>query len=217
MAEEQLVKDLEKALLERAEKLAQEYRDRAQRARQHILEDAHERLRIREQNEVLAAQAEAERLFRRQIQANELKLKSKLDKLRWRLVQSILQDLPARLLQTREDQDAYLQLLRRFLTQAATNIESDELVAEVNADDIEYLKKHWDSFTADIAPDKRITLATTPIHCSGGILLRSQDNRIRIDNSFEGRIERFQNVLLRVITERLFAGEISQGGLVDDR
>ncbi|WP_293653211.1 hypothetical protein [Thiolapillus sp.] len=90
MAQEQLVSDLEKALLERAEKLAEEYHDRAQRARQHILEDAHERLHIREQNEVLAA----ERLFRRQIQASELRLKSKLDKLRWQLIQSVVHELP---------------------------------------------------------------------------------------------------------------------------
>lgn len=48
------------------------------------------------------------------------------------------------------------------------------------------------------------------------MLLRSRDNRIRIDNSFEGRIERFQGALLQVITERLFAADISLRGLFDD-
>lgn len=216
MSQEQLLIDLENALLERAEKLAQEYRERARRARQHILEDAHERLHIREQNEVLAAQADAERLFRRQIQASELKLKSKLDKLRWQLIQSVLRELPERLQQNGEDREAYMKLLHTFLVAAAADIESDELVAEANASDLAYLQMHWQHFSADIAPGKQITLAATPIGCSGGVLLRSKDNRIRIDNRFEGRIERFQGDLLRIITERLFAGEISRRGLVDD-
>jgi len=216
MAQEQLVNDLEKALLERAEKLAHEYRERAQRARQHILEDAHERLHIEEQNEVLAAQADAERLFRRQIQASELKLKSKLDKLRWQLIQSILHELPKRLESTSDDRETYMALLHRLLVQAAENIESTELVAQVNSDDLDYLKPRWDTFSGDIAPGKKIELAPTPLHCSGGVLLRSKDNHIRIDNSFEGRIERFQSTLLQVITERLFAADISQRGLFDD-
>ncbi|WP_457671526.1 V-type ATP synthase subunit E [Thiolapillus sp.] len=216
MAQEQLVNELEKALLERAEKLAREYHDRARRARQHILEDAHERLHIREQNEVLAAQAEAERLFRRQIQARELKLKGELDKLRWQLIQSVLHDLPARLRDASKDQDSYLALLRKLMAQAANAIESTELVAEVNATDLEYLSARWKAFSSDITPGKQIELAQTPFDCSGGVLLRSKDNRIRIDNSFEGRIERFQGILLQVITERLFAAEISQRGLFDD-
>ncbi len=216
MAQEQLVNELEKALLERAEKLAQEYRDRAQRARQHILEDANERLHMREQNEVLAAQAESERLFRRQIQASELKLKGKLDKLRWQLMQSVMQELPEKLRDVSADQEAYMALLHQLLVQAADNIESTELVAEVNATDLDYLKTRWEHFSADIAPGKQIELANTAVDCSGGALLRSKDNRIRIDNRFEGRIERFQGILLQVITERLFAANISQRGLFDD-
>lgn len=216
MAQEQLVNDLEKALLERAEKLAQEYRDRAQRARQHILEDANERLHMREQNETLAAQAEAERLYRRQIQASELKLKGKLDKLRWQLIQSVMQALPEKLRNVGTDREAYMALLHQLLTQAATHIESTELIAEVNARDLDYLKTRWESFSADIAPGKQIELSDTAIDCSGGVLLRSKDNRIRIDNRFEGRIERFQSTLLQIITERLFAANISQRGLFDD-
>ena len=216
MAQEQLVSDLEKALLERAEKLAEEYHDRAQRARQHILEDAHERLHIREQNEELAAQVDAERLFRRQIQASELRLKSKLDKLRWQLIQSVVHELPKRLQKVRDDRESYLALLHKLLVQAAEDIESTALVAEFNASDLAYLKPRWETFSANIAPGKTIELAATPIHCSGGVLLRSRDNRIRIDNSFEGRIERFQGALLQVITERLFAADISLRGLFDD-
>ena len=40
------VKELETAILERAHRLASEYRQRAERSRDNILRDAHERLRL---------------------------------------------------------------------------------------------------------------------------------------------------------------------------
>ncbi len=213
MAEEQLVSDLEQALLERAEKLAQEYRDRARRARQHILEDAQERLHIREQNEVLAAQAEAERYYRRQVQASELRLKSDLDKLRWRLIQSVLQALPQRLQSFRQDPDSYWPFMKALLEGSVAAMEGDDLVVEVNAEDRQYLQANWEDFISGLDADRNIRLADTPCHCSGGLLLRDAANRVRIDNSFEGRLERLDDKLLQVITERLFAAEISQRGM----
>ncbi len=213
MAEEQLVSDLEQALLERAEKLAQEYRDRAQRARQHILEDAQERLRIREQNEVLAAQAEAERHYRRQVQASELRLKADLDRLRWRLIQSVLQALSQRLRQFRQDGKSYWPFMRTLLRRSVQAMEHDDLVVEVNAEDREYLQAHWADFLPETEKDTRIRLADTPCRCSGGLVLRDAGNRVRIDNSFEGRLERLREQLLQVVAERLFAAEISQRGM----
>ncbi|WP_294041298.1 V-type ATP synthase subunit E [Thiolapillus sp.] len=126
------------------------------------------------------------------------------------------EDTLERLQKVRDDRESYLALLHKLLVQAAEDIESTALVAEFNASDLAYLKPRWETFSADIAPGKTIELAATPIHCSGGVLLRSRDNRIRIDNSFEGRIERFQGALLQVITERLFAADISLRGLFDD-
>jgi V/A-type H+-transporting ATPase subunit E len=127
-----------------------------------------------------------------------------------------MQELPEKLRDFSADQEVYMALLHQLLVQAADHIESTELVAEVNATDLDYLKTRWESFSADIAPGKQIELANTAAGCSGGVLLRSKDNRIRIDNRFEGRIERFQGILLQVITERLFAANISQRGLFDD-
>jgi len=49
------VAELERAILERAQKLAEEYHNRAQRSRDVILRTASEKLRIREEREVLIA------------------------------------------------------------------------------------------------------------------------------------------------------------------
>lgn len=212
MKQEAVINNLEQALLDRANKLAEEYLARAKRAHQHVLEDAQEKLHLREQRETLAAQAAAERHYRRRIQANELQLRSKLDELRWQLIQSILKHLPEQLSGMAE-RDNYLPLLQKFLQQAAASIEGEQLVAEVNASDLARLQPQWQEFYEQAGVGKEVRLASTPRQCIGGILVRTEDNRIRVDNTFDGRMERFAESLQQVITERLFARESSRGGL----
>lgn len=213
MKQETVISNLEQALLDRANKLAREYLTRAERAHQHVLEDAQEKLHLREQRETLAAEAAAERNYRRKIQANELQLRSKLDELRWQLIQSVLNILPQQLGKL-ADQDDYPSLLQQYLKRAANSIEHDQLVAEVNAHDLARLQPQWQEFIEQAGVGKQVRLSTTPHQCIGGILLRTEDNRIRVDNTFDGRVERFAEALQQVITERLFANEASKGGLL---
>jgi V/A-type H+-transporting ATPase subunit E len=213
MKQETVINNLQQALLDRADKLAEEYLARAERARQHVLEDAQEKLHLREQRETLAAQAAAERSYRRKIQANELQLRGKLDELRWQLIQSILNGLPEQLSELAV-QDSYLPLLQKFLKQAAASIDSEQLVAEVNARDLALLQPQWQDFLERAQVVNQVRLAATPRQCIGGILLRTEDNRIRVDNTFDGRMERFAESLQQVITERLFAREASRGGIL---
>ncbi len=67
MSPEDQVTALEKAILERAQTLADEHSDQARRARERILADSAERLRLMEDREVLVAKARAEREYRRQV------------------------------------------------------------------------------------------------------------------------------------------------------
>ncbi|NCC28348.1 MAG: ATPase, partial [Gammaproteobacteria bacterium] len=70
------VQELEQAILARAERLAGEYRDRANRSRDSILREAAERLRMRESREESIAKTLADRTFRQQVQASELKMQT---------------------------------------------------------------------------------------------------------------------------------------------
>ena len=104
--------------------------------------------------------------------------------------------------------------LADLLRHAADSIESDNLVAEFNAADLQRLKGQWETFAGKAVPGKTIRLSPEPCSCRGGVRVRSEDNRIRVDNSFEGRIERMNERLQQSITERLFAGAINKGGLI---
>lgn len=205
------VKALENAILKRAHHLASEYRERAERSRDNILRDAHERLRLREDREALLAKAQADRTYRRNVQANELKLHKEMDHLRWNLVEGVRERLGDLMRSLSDDEARYLPLLSALLARGAEEIERQELTAEVNARDLERLRPAWDQFAGDAAPDKTITLSGKPIDTLGGILVRSNDNRIRVDNTFEGRMERLRGRLHQLIIERLLPGGIENG------
>ena len=179
-----------------------------------MIEEAQEKLRLSEQREVLEDKEESERFYRRRIQSNELQLKGKLDQLRWNLIQSVIQDLQQELETATQDTEIYTLILQGLLSQGADSIESDHLVAEFNQRDLDLVRDDWAQFSHGIAPDKKIELHHAPHDCSGGVMIRSHDNRIRVDNTYEGRITRFARTLEHVITEHLFAREVSQGGSV---
>ncbi|MCP3867915.1 MAG: V-type ATP synthase subunit E [Gammaproteobacteria bacterium] len=205
------VKQLEAAILERAERLAREYRGRAERGRDHILRDAHEQLKLREEREVLLAKAQAERTYRRRVQANELALHKQMDHLRWNLVEGVRERLVEPIQALTGDDERYLPFLAALLARGAGAIEQQELTAEVNARDQKRLGNDWAGFAAKAVPGKRILLSETPIATLGGIMVRSNDNRIRVDNTFEGRMQRLQGKLHQLIIERLLPGSRENG------
>ena len=196
------VDQLESAILARAHSLAQEYRKRAERSRDNILREASERLHLREDREVLLAKALSERAYRRKVQASELKLHKQMDLLRWNLVQGVTERLAERMQQLVQDEATYLPLLQAYIAEGAEAIERDELVAEVNATDLKRLQPRWDEFVR-AAADKPVQLSQDPRDSLGGVLIRSADNRIRLDNTFEGRLQRMHDRLHQQIVERL--------------
>lgn len=197
--------ELEAALLARAQRLAEDYLSRARHSRDRIIEEADERLRLREEREVLVAEAMAERVYRRRVQASELKLQGDLDRRRWEWVQAVIEDLRQHLMEFATDEAHYLPVLQRLLGTAARAIEQKELIAELNPQDLSRLEGRWESFATEAVPGKHIILSSEPLSCSGGVRVMSKDQRIRVDNTFEGRLERLAESLYQLAVEQLFA------------
>ncbi len=194
---------LESALLERANLLAEEYRANGRRESDRLLAEATQRLHQEEERETVAAEARAERAYQQQIQAADLQLRAEADQLRQELVNAVLARLPKRLEQLITDEPRYLALLFAWLREGARAIESSELVVQFNARDLPIMRKNWARHASGAAPDKHLTLSPAPIACSGGVLLISGDGNIRVDNTFEGRMERIGERLQHAIADRL--------------
>jgi V/A-type H+-transporting ATPase subunit E len=202
------VTELESAILQRANRLAAEFKQRAERSRDNILREASDRLRLREEREVLLAKALAERAYRRQVQANELKLRAQMDQVRWNLAKEVQERMIGRGKAFSQDADRYLPMLGQLLAAAAREFPANvELVAELNADDRARLAPRWAAFAEEAVPGRAIALGADPVPCTGGVVLRTPDNRIRVDNTFEGRLQRLDTRIYQTIVERLFPGQ----------
>ena len=206
------IDELESALIERAKALAAEYLAEAESERHRIIAEANDRLQLREEREILAAKAVSERAFRRRMQAAEIKEQEELDRLRWSLVRNVMDRLQKQIAVIVTD-GTYLPLLARYLANASATIEGDGLIAEVNANDHARLAGKWDVFCREAGIAKHIALAPDPLPCLGGVRVRNADDTVRVDNTFEGRLERLQDEIYQVVTERLFASAAHRGGL----
>lgn len=197
------VEALEQAILEHAEEMANESRKSAEIGRRNILRESSERLHLREEKETLLAKSLADRAYLRKVQADELKLRSKLDHMRWNLVQLVIQRLAERMSELCKDEASYFPFLQALLQQAAGQIEGYELEITCNVDDRRRLQPQWEAFTRDLASDRRLLLAESPIETLGGLLITTPDRRIRIDHTFEGRLARLQRKIQLELVERL--------------
>ena len=205
---------LERAIMARAEELAQEFHDKAKRQKDTILRDTAERLHMAEEREVLVAKAEAERHFRRVTQASELKLQARLDQLRWEMVQTVQARMAERMHKLCADRAVYRSWLVKMIRQAASLLPAGELTAEVNADDLAWLGAEWQTLATEAAPERTIHLAEKATWGSGGIRLRTADNRSQVDNRFEGRISRLEAAIQRSILQQLFPADINAGARI---
>lgn len=203
MSEAEQISGLESALIDRANKLAEEYLANGRQEQSRLLGESKQRLHLEEEHENAAAKALADRTYQQRVQAAELELGAELDHLRLELVSTVLGHLPAKLAEVAEDEARYLPLLRRWLSEGASAIEHDDLIVQVNARDRARLAPDWQKIAAEAAPGKQLTLAAEPIDCTGGVLVASSDGRIRVDNTFAGRQERMGELLQNAIAEQL--------------
>ena len=178
------------------------------------MRDAAERLRLREAREEAAAKALSDRIFRQQVQASELKLQTHLDRVRWNLVLDVERMLADRMRNFMAEEAAYFAWLERLIIEAVALIEADVVVV-ANAADQRQLARRWSQLAAQLPDDKTVTLAPAEAvrDTLGGVLLHSVDQRIRIDQTFEGRLERLRPRIQQTILERLLPGGFETSSL----
>lgn len=210
MSDQKQVKDLQKAIIQRARDLAEEHVNQGELIRNRIMHDVHDKVQIMEKKELLSAQENADREFHRLVQANELRMQAELDRNRWGLVQSIMETVRLKVASLNQDKPVYRRILLDLLGCGLAELRQNSVVAHLNADDHQQFASEWDEFTA--ALDTQVALADEHCECSGGVRVYSSDGDMMVDNTFEGIIARRQDELMRVVFERLFSQVPAIGG-----
>jgi V/A-type H+-transporting ATPase subunit E len=210
------VEALQRAILERARELADEHIKQGELTRTKILADMREKIKLREEKELLAAQVEAEREYDRLVQASELRIQAELDRNRWGLVQAAMDKVARQLAALREDGRRYEAVFSSLLKQGVEAIGETAVIASINNDDLALFHDRWDEIVIAACGKKiEVRLAPDACACSGGVKLLSAHGDVRLDNTFEGIIARREEELQRVVFERLFS-TVSMRGTVFD-
>ncbi|MBW9261517.1 MAG: hypothetical protein K1566_01540 [Candidatus Thiodiazotropha sp. (ex. Lucinisca nassula)] len=197
------VEALEKAILDRAEQMASECHNRADAGRKNILREASDKLHLREEKETLLAKSQADRAYLRKVQADELKLHSKMDHMRWNLVQVVVDRLKQEMADFCKQKAQYFELLQALLKQAAALIDDDQLLVKVNPEDLRRLQPEWQKLTDNLVAGKQFQLLEETLNTVGGCLVTTADQRVQIDHTFEGRLTRLERKVHQALVERL--------------
>ncbi len=195
---------LEGLLQAQAMNLADQHLQQGRQASEQIKRELQAKLQNIAEGEEQRYQLEATRLCRQLLQASKIRLDTDLDRLRWALVQDVLAEARTRLEKLAEETDRYHKVLQGYLAEAAQAMPEGDLVAEVNPRDLDRLRPHWDQLAGQAAPGRKVELAQLAGQASSGMMVRSADGRQRVDNTFEGRLNRMQDEVLGIIMDRLF-------------
>ncbi len=199
------VEDLEKALMQRADDLANEYQQRARRSHDHFINDENERLHLREEKEVMAASMAAESQYRSRVQSSELKVQKRLDQLRWQLIKEVIEQVKGKVAQIIKNKEEYRQLLVAFIRHSAALIDNNDLIVEFNTQDYQSIAPLWQEILEQVNCPKHIVCSKQFHQMSGGIIMYNQTRSIRIDNTFEGRLERLSDNIHQLVAEQFFS------------
>jgi len=208
MSSELKIEDLEKALMQRANDLAEEYLQRAKRSHDHFIDDENKRLKLREEKEVMAAKMSAENIYRSRVQASELNVQKKLDQLRWQLIKDVIAQVKLKMVDIVNNEMQYRQLIIAFIQCGVTAIGNKHLLVEFNQTDQQKMEHQWENIMKEIHGGETIELSKECHSMSGGIIMYDINRLTRIDNTFEGRIERLSESIHQRVAE-LFFSELS--------
>ena len=202
------VESLRNKILEQARKQAAETLDRARRVseRDMVYAKAEADEVISQQRAAIQPMIEAEK--KKTMVTAQIKAKRKLLEKKEELVSQAF-DEAEKELEKLKGSDAYMDIILKLIEEGAASINSDII--------IEYSEKDKDIFTPEAISSiksrmaKSLTVGTDiqmQFRCVGniisaGVLIRSADGRVIIDNSFSGRLNRLKEELRGKVSEML--------------
>ncbi|WP_258083369.1 V-type ATP synthase subunit E [Thermococcus thermotolerans] len=188
-----------------AEQKIQYILSEAQKEAERIKEEARKRAEARAEWILRKAQTQAETEKQRIIANARLEVRKKRLEVQEELIQEVLTALRERLAELPEEE--YFPMLIDLTVRALEELGGEACIVRSNEKTLKLLESRLGEFresvVAKLGRDVEISLGE-PIQSIGGVLVEAPDGSIRVDNTFEARIERFESELRAEIAKALF-------------
>ncbi len=202
--------------MEGAERIIQEINREAEQKIQYLLSEAQEEAnKIREEAKKRAearaewilrkAQTQAEIEKQRIIAGAKLEVRKRRLALQEKLIQEVITTLHERLSQLPDEE--YFPMLVDLASEAVDELGMPKARILSNERTLKLLKARKDEFESAVAEKvgRKVEMDIgEPINTIGGVMVESEDGSVRVDNTFEARMERFESDLRARIAKALF-------------
>ncbi|HDZ35790.1 MAG TPA: V-type ATP synthase subunit E [Thermococcus sp.] len=177
----------------------------AQKEAEKIKGEARKRAEARAEWIMRKAQTQAEIEKQRIIANARLEVRKKRLAVQEALIQEVITALRERLAELPDEE--YFPMLVDLAVQAIWELNIDSVVVRSNERTLKLLVDRLSEFKKALAEklgrDVEVTLGE-PVPTIGGLIIETADGTVRVDNTFESRIERFEGELRAEIAKALF-------------
>ncbi|NJE62495.1 V-type ATP synthase subunit E [Thermococcus sp. 21S7] len=188
-----------------AEQKIQYILSEAQKEAEKIKEEARKRAEAKAEWILRKAQTQAETEKQRIIANARLEVRKKRLEVQEKLIQEVITALRERLAELPEEE--YFPMLIDLTVKALEELGGEACLIRSNEKTLRLIEGKLDEFRETVAAklgrDVEISLGE-PISTIGGVLVETPDGAVRVDNTFESRIERFEGELRAEIAKALF-------------
>ena len=186
---------VEKILAEakkKADGIVEEAKKVAEEAIKMQEEEAREKARqdIKKQMDLTKADAERTRLSI--ISDAKVKLSWVVPSMKDKLIQEVFDSVKAQM-ESFAGKPEYRTYIERLITEGAEVLGGGEIFIVLNERDSKLkldLKKISENVTRELGTNTTIKLSSESVHCIGGVMVKTADEKIAVDNTVEGLIER---------------------------
>ncbi|AHF81076.1 V-type ATP synthase subunit E [Thermococcus paralvinellae] len=177
----------------------------AEKQAEEIKAEAEKRARAKAEWILRKAQTQAEIEKQRIIANAKLEIRKKRLALQEELMNEVLKSLKERLVALPKDE--YFEIVKNLMLQAVKELGEDKIRVSSNEATLQLIAEKIDEIKTFLNEKAGIEISIElgdKIETIGGVLVENADRTIRVDNTFEARIERLESELRSRIAKLLF-------------
>jgi len=207
MSDEQFNPDITKKIEANTEKIIQEIIAGQEEEIKQIKKEVNEKIKQLTETIIEEAKTRAEAEFQKEKAKQELDLRLKITKFRDEIVEELIEKSKNKIVLLAKTKK-YENSLAKLIEEAAVTLKEPELKLYCRKEDRSILTKQFlDNIVGKLKKDRKFAVkfnvSDSNIKGMGGVIIKTSDGKISINNTYERRIERFFEELRRELSSML--------------